>query len=51
MREPADSTLADDCLPAPTGEIVSIFVSYDHPLLRLKRALDWNRIQEVMIHH
>lgn len=51
MREPADSTPADDSLPVPTGEIVSIFVAYDHPLLQLKRALDWDQIYQVMTHH
>jgi hypothetical protein len=51
MREPANSTPADDSLPALDGEIVSIFVAYDHPLLQLKRTLDWDKIQEVMLHH
>ncbi len=31
------------------GEIVSIFVDYDHPLLELGRALPWEQITEVMI--
>lgn len=51
MREPADSTLAQECPPPPAGEMVSIFVAYDHPLLQLKRALDWEKIQAVMIQH
>jgi hypothetical protein len=31
------------------GEIVPIFVDYDHPLLQLKRALPWEAIEEVMV--
>jgi len=34
--------------PVVSGTMVSIFVPDDHPLLRLKRALDWNAITEVM---
>jgi hypothetical protein len=30
---------------------VSIFVAYNHPLLCLKRALDWEKIQAVMVTH
>jgi hypothetical protein len=31
--------------------MVSIFVSDDHPLMRLKQALDWPAINAVMIKH
>ena len=31
------------------GEIVSIYVEFNHPLLQLKRALPWKAIQEVMV--
>jgi hypothetical protein len=31
------------------GEIVSIFVDYEHPLLQLGRSLPWEQITEVMI--
>jgi hypothetical protein len=31
------------------GEIVSIFVDYDHPLLHLGRTLPWEQITEIMI--
>lgn len=34
---------------AETGEIVSIYVDYDHPLLQLKRDLPWEQITEVMV--
>lgn len=30
---------------------VSIFVVYNHPLLQLKRALDWPALQAVMVRH
>jgi hypothetical protein len=33
------------------GEVVSIFVDYNHPLLQLKRALPWGEIREVMVRH
>ena len=51
MREPADSTPAQECPPALAGEMVSLFVASDHPLLQLKRALDWDQIQAVMVQH
>jgi len=31
------------------GEMVSISVDDDHPLLQLKRALPWEAIREVMV--
>src|SRR5215469_1426109 len=33
------------------GEIVSISVDYNHPLLQLKRALPWEALCEVMTRH
>ena len=33
------------------GEIVSIYVAYNHPLLQLKRALPWEALFEVMTCH
>jgi hypothetical protein len=51
MRERSDSTLAGAGAPAVQGEWVSIFVGDDHPLLRLKQALDWAAITEVMVTH
>ena len=38
-------------LPSPSGQRVSIFVPEHHPLLQLKRALDWERIGQVMVKH
>jgi hypothetical protein len=38
-------------VPEPSGQQVSIFVAFDHPLLQLKRALDWEKIQAVMVRH
>jgi hypothetical protein len=51
MRAKNDSTLEVVDAPAKRGELVSIFVPDDHPLLQLKRALDWKAIQEVMVKH
>ena len=33
------------------GETVSIYVEYHHPFLRLKRALPWDALFEVMGRH
>lgn len=33
----------------PNGEVVSIFVDYNHPLLQLARTLPWEQIAEIMI--
>ncbi len=33
------------------GEIVQLYVDYNHPLLQLKRALPWERLFEVMSRH
>jgi hypothetical protein len=51
MRERSDSTLAGAGAPAVPGEWVAIFVGDDHPLLRLKQALDWAALTEVMVTH
>jgi hypothetical protein len=38
------------CPPTtPNGEVVSIFVDYDHPLLQLWQALPWEQLTEIMI--
>jgi len=44
-----DSITAAGAVPAARGVLVSIFVPDDHPLLRLKRALDWEAITQVMV--
>jgi hypothetical protein len=50
------STVAH-CTPDPRvvpefpSYLVSIFVADNHPLLQLKRALDWPAIQAVMVRH
>jgi hypothetical protein len=49
--ERSDSTLAGGGAPAGNGEWVSIFVGDEHPLLRLKQALDWAAITEEMSTH
>ena len=49
MRERSDSTLDGSGAPAVNGAWVSIFVGDDHPVLRLKQALDWAAITEVMV--
>src|SRR5215510_4076727 len=51
MRERSDCTPEGGGAPAVNGAWVSIFVGDDHPLLRLKQALDWAAIKEVMIAH
>ena len=33
------------------GEIVQLYVDYDHPLLQLERVLPWERLSEVMSRH
>jgi hypothetical protein len=49
MRERSDSTPAGGGAPTVHGAWVSIFVGDDHPLLRLKQALDWAAITEGMV--
>jgi hypothetical protein len=51
MREQGDSTPQGGGAPAVNGAWVSIFVGDDHPLLRLKQALDWAAITAVMVTH
>jgi len=51
MRERSDSTPDGGGAPVGKGEWVSIFVPDDHPLLCLKRALDWEAITAVMVKH
>ena len=51
MRERSDCTSDGGGVPVVTGEWVSIFVGDDHPLLRLKQALDWEEIKAVMVKH
>ena len=48
MKEPSHCT--PGLCPGATanGELVSIYVTPDHPLLQLKRALPWDRLFEVM---
>ena len=49
MGEHSDFISSDVILPSPIGEMVSIFVRYDHPLLELKRTLDWEKLEAVMV--
>jgi hypothetical protein len=51
MRDRGESTPDGDGAPAGKGEWVSIFVPDDHPVLRLKRALNWEAITAVMVTH
>lgn len=51
MKEQKDSMPETAAAPEPCLKLVSIYVSDDHPLLQLKRALDWEAIREVMIKH
>ena len=51
MSEQCNSTSAAALSPLPDGHVVSIRVANDHPLLQLKRALNWEAIQAVMVKH
>lgn len=51
MREQSNSTTAAAAAPEGSGKLVTIFVPDDHPLLQLKRALDWAAVQAVMVKH
>jgi hypothetical protein len=51
MSKHHDSTVAADAAPSVPGVLVSIFVPDEHPLLRLKAALDWQAIETVMVTH
>jgi hypothetical protein len=51
MRDRGESTSDGDGVPAGKGEWVAIFVPDDQPLLRLKRALNWEAITAVMVTH
>ena len=48
MREPGHSISVAFPVATAEGETVSIYVDYDHPLLKLKRALPWEALFEVM---
>jgi hypothetical protein len=49
MQASTQSTMPDS--PASSGEVVSIMVDPNHPLLQLKRALPWGGIRAVMVGH
>ena len=49
MREQNDFTTAASAAPEAAGILVSIFVPDDHPLLQLKRTLNWAAITAVMV--
>lgn len=51
MKTKSHSTTADCSVPEPKSQLVSIFVNFDHSLLRLQGALDWQAIGEVMVQH
>ncbi len=51
MQERSDCTPAGAAAPVVSGAWVSIFVGDEHPLLRLKAALDWDALTEVMSQH
>jgi hypothetical protein len=50
MRERLDSTPVEWAAPSPTGELVTICVPHDHPLLQ-QGARDWAAITAVMVKH
>jgi hypothetical protein len=51
MGEQSDYISSEVILPSQIGEMVSIFVPYSHPLLELKRVLDWEQLTAVMVSH
>lgn len=51
MRDRGESTPDGDGVPAGKGAWVSIFVPDEHPVLRLKGALNWDAITAVMVTH
>lgn len=51
MKKQKDSMPESAAAPEPCLKLVSIHVSDDHPLLRLKRTLDWEAIRAVMAKH
>jgi len=51
MEPHNESTRTGEGAPVRSGEWVSLFVSDEHPLLRLKAGLDWAALTEVMVTH
>ncbi len=49
MSEPTQHSCPG--LAEGSGEVVSIFVDFNHPLLQLKRALPWEKMTAVMVRH
>ena len=49
MTEQAESTAFTASLPAAKVERVVMIVPHEHPLLKLKRALRWEAIEQVMV--
>jgi hypothetical protein len=48
MKEQRHSTPVASSVATENGETVSIYVAYQHPLLRLKHVLPWEALFEVM---
>jgi hypothetical protein len=51
MKEQKDFMPESAAAPEPCFRLVSIYVSDDHPLLQLKRTLNWEAIRAVMVKH
>jgi len=49
MRATSDST--PGATSVPERQLVSIYVDWNHPLLHLKRALEWEALTQVMVKH
>ena len=49
MKEQSNSTATAGAAPEVQGTLVSIFVPHDHPLLHLKRVLNWDGVTAVMV--
>jgi hypothetical protein len=51
MKEQSHCTPVASPGATEKGEIVSIYVDHNHPLLQLKRALPWEALGEIMTRH
>jgi Transposase domain (DUF772) len=51
MRVRTDSATAEAQRLARAGEVISILVPDDHPLIQLKGVLDWGVLRAVMVKH
>jgi hypothetical protein len=51
VKPETDFTQAPAATPMVSGAMVSIFVPDDHSMIRLKQALDWPQVKEIIPHN